>query len=229
MYAHCDLVFSRRCKFILRYIELWFVAILCVLPTFRSALQFLSSKPSHSNVTLVSACESLPCHTNNRRRCTLLISRPSKGRFTLHGATRQRHNTTKTSVHSHLPSVSRQAKYSLLSLPTTLSLSLAVSDGLMWIRACENHKIIFCHVLSCRVVPYNLNRPLTCKVAESLTGSRGNCTNYDTRLEIWIKATVPELLQGIFYFQPQNSGFIRNWISRLSRLLAGCCKNTVRN
>jgi hypothetical protein len=42
-----------------------------------------------------------------------------------------RHDTTKTSVHSHLPSVNKQAKYSLLSILTTLSLSLAFGDGQM--------------------------------------------------------------------------------------------------
>jgi hypothetical protein len=63
-----------------------------------------------------------------------------------------RHDTKKTSVHSHLPSVNRQAKYSLLSNPTTLSSPLSVRDGLVWIWACQNHKRIFCPVVSCRVV-----------------------------------------------------------------------------
>jgi hypothetical protein len=49
----------------------------------------------------------------------------------------------------------RGAKYSLLSVPATLSLSLAVGDGLVWIRACENHKGIFCRVLSCRIMWIN--------------------------------------------------------------------------
>jgi hypothetical protein len=71
-----------------------------------------------------------------------------------------RHDTTKTSVHSRLPSVKRWAKYSLLAIPTIPSLLLAVGDGLRWIRACENHKGIFCRLVLCRVVPYNVNRPL---------------------------------------------------------------------
>jgi hypothetical protein len=61
-----------------------------------------------------------------------------------------RHDTTrrdKSSVHSHLLSVNIQATYSLLSIPATLSLSLAVGDGLKSIRACENHKRIFCRVV----------------------------------------------------------------------------------
>jgi hypothetical protein len=53
-------------------------------------------------------------------------------------------------------SVNRQAKYSLLSIRTTLSLSLVVGDGLVWIWACENHKRVFCRVVSCR---YDVNRP----------------------------------------------------------------------
>jgi hypothetical protein len=56
----------------------------------------------------------------------------------------------------------RQAKYSLLSIPTTLSLSLAVGDGLVWIRACENHKRIFRRVVLCRIMwidPKRVNSP----------------------------------------------------------------------
>jgi hypothetical protein len=68
-----------------------------------------------------------------------------------------RHDTTKITVRSYLSSVNRydmqwQAKYSLLSIPTTLSLSLAVSDGLVCNRTCENRKIIFCRIVWCCVV-----------------------------------------------------------------------------
>jgi hypothetical protein len=45
----------------------------------------------------------------------------------------------------------RQAKYCLLPIQATLSLSLVVGDGLMWIRASENHKRIFCRVVLCNV------------------------------------------------------------------------------
>jgi hypothetical protein len=64
----------------------------------------------------------------------------------------------------------KQAKYDFLCLQTTLPFSLVVGDRLMWIRAYKNHKRIFCHVASCRIVPYNVTRHLTMAV-----GKKRNC------------------------------------------------------
>jgi hypothetical protein len=74
-----------------------------------------------------------------------------------------RHDTTRHDKNQRaftFPSVNTQAKYSLLSIPTTLTLSLPVGDGIMWIRACKDHERIFCRVVSYRAVPCNVNRPL---------------------------------------------------------------------
>ena len=69
------------------------------------------------------------------------------------------HDTTKSSVNSHLPSFKRQAKCTFLPFRRTLSLSLslAVSDLLLWIRVCQK---TFNNIKSCRVVPCNVNRAL---------------------------------------------------------------------
>jgi hypothetical protein len=71
-----------------------------------------------------------------------------------------RHDTTKISMHLHLPSFNRhdmqwqvqRQKHSLLSVPATLFLSFAVGDVLVWIRACENHKRISCRVVWCCIM-----------------------------------------------------------------------------
>jgi hypothetical protein len=73
-----------------------------------------------------------------------------KSRFTLYGTTQ--HKTTKTSMHSHLPTANRQAEYYFLPIQATLSLSVFVLTCRWPASANSSMSKPFKNNLTCRVV-----------------------------------------------------------------------------
>jgi hypothetical protein len=75
-----------------------------------------------------------------------------------------RHDTTETSVHSHLPSVNRYDSWQYcLNSKTILSAIMCVDWQQMWMHAVFlSCRVVmsFRVVMSCRVVPYKVDRPL---------------------------------------------------------------------
>jgi hypothetical protein len=110
----------------------------------------VSLELTEENILLVCACHCMSCLlTDGRLNARWFLSCrvvPHKGRFTLYGTTRQK----LVCIHIYFQFTDKQNI--LISIPKTVSLSLAVDDGLVWIRARENHKRIFCRVVTCRIM-----------------------------------------------------------------------------